>query len=110
MDCRVKCLDRGHSRHLFGDMTDTFSARQVDGGDLVSGEENSVAAVPRYGPDGQSFATKGLRDFPLLALETDVGLGGWHNAHDLCAVVFRLRQAVGHRSFARLVAAGRHLL
>ena len=39
MDCRVKCSDRGHSRHLFGDMTDTFSARQVDGCDLVGGKK-----------------------------------------------------------------------
>ena len=45
MDCRVKCSDRGHGRHLFGDMTDTFSARQVDGCDLVGGEENTVLAV-----------------------------------------------------------------
>jgi hypothetical protein len=45
MDCRVKCLDRGHHRQVFGDMTDTFSARQVDGGDLVGGEEDSVLAV-----------------------------------------------------------------
>jgi hypothetical protein len=41
----VKCSVRGHSRHLFGDMTDTFSARQVDGGDLMGGEEDPVFIV-----------------------------------------------------------------
>jgi hypothetical protein len=45
VDGRDKCLDRGHHRQVFGDMTDTFSARQVDGGDLVGGEEDSVLAV-----------------------------------------------------------------
>src|SRR5205807_4469088 len=39
VDARDKCSDRRHSRHLFGDMTDTFSARQVDGSDMVGGKE-----------------------------------------------------------------------
>jgi hypothetical protein len=41
----LMCLVRGHGRHLLGDMTDTFTARQVDGGDLVGGEENSVFVI-----------------------------------------------------------------
>src|SRR3954453_20779557 len=91
-------------------MTDTFSTRQVDGCDLVGGEENSVLAVFRCRPDGKAFATECLRDFPWLALETDVGLGGRYGAHDLVAVVFRLRQKVGQRPFAGLVSAGWYLL
>src|SRR5882724_9223126 len=110
MVCRVKCSDRRHSRHLFGDMTDTFSARQVDGGDLVSGEENSVFVIVRRRPDGEPLAAKGLRDFPGLALEAYVGLGRRYDAHNLMAVVFGFRQALGHRALARPVAAGRHLL
>jgi hypothetical protein len=50
-------------------MTDTFSARQVDGGDLVSGEENSVFVIVRRMPDGEPLAAKGLRDFPGIALK-----------------------------------------
>src|SRR5882757_2015579 len=110
MDCRVKCLDRRHGRHLFGDMTDTFSARQVDGGDLVGGEENSVFAVVRCRPDGETLAAEGLRDLPGVALETNVGLGRRYGANGLVAVVFGLWQTLGHRSLARPVAAGRHLL
>src|SRR3954453_1530924 len=91
-------------------MTDTFSTRQVDGCDLVGGEENSVLAVFRCRPDGKAVATECLRDFPWLALETDVGLGGRYGAHDLVAVVFRLRQKVGQRPFAGLVSASRRLL
>src|SRR3954454_11775934 len=89
MDCRVKCSDRRHSRHLFGDMTDTFSARQVDGGDLVGGEENCVLAVFRCRPDGETFAAECLRHLPQLALEADVSLGGRYGAYGLGAVVFR---------------------
>src|SRR4051812_48904494 len=91
-------------------MTDTFSARQVDAGDLVGGEENSVLAVFRCRPDGETFAAEGLRHLPQLAFEADVGLGGRYGAHDLGAVVFRRRQNVGQRSFAGLIAARRHVL
>jgi len=45
-------------------MTDTFSARQVDGGDLVGGEENSVFVVVRCRPDGETLSTECLRDLP----------------------------------------------
>ncbi len=41
----LECLARGHGRHLIGDMTDTFAGRQVDGSDLVSGEENTVFCI-----------------------------------------------------------------
>src|SRR3954468_4962406 len=91
-------------------MTDTFSARQVDGGDVVGGEENAVLAVFCCRPDGEAFATKCLRDLPHLAFKADVGFGRRHGANDLLAVVFRRRQNVGHRSFAWLVAAARYLL
>src|SRR3954453_21065159 len=53
-------------------MTDTFSARQVDGGDLVGGEVNPVFAVVRRRPDGETFAAEGLRDLPGIALESQV--------------------------------------
>src|ERR1700704_4345012 len=33
LDGPVTCSYRGHSRHLFGDMTDTFGVGQVDGSD-----------------------------------------------------------------------------
>ena len=44
------------------------------------------------------------------AFETNVSLGGGYDANDLVAVVFGCRQAVGHRSLARPVTAGRYLL
>ena len=45
MDARVKCLARGHDRHLFGDITDTFVIGQVDSRDLMGGEENAVSTI-----------------------------------------------------------------
>ncbi len=39
------CLARGHGRHVFGDITDTFLVGQVNVGDLMSAEEDAVAAV-----------------------------------------------------------------
>jgi hypothetical protein len=44
-DRRWCCSARGHGRHSFGDMTDTFSARQVDGSDVVSGEEDPILST-----------------------------------------------------------------
>jgi hypothetical protein len=41
MDCRVKCLARGHDRHLFGDITDTLVVGQVDICDLIGAEEDA---------------------------------------------------------------------
>src|SRR4051794_20770733 len=73
-------------------------------------KKNCVLAVFRCRPDGEAFATEGLRHFPQLALEADVGLGLRYGADGLGAVVFRLRQTLGHRPFARLIAAGGHLL
>src|SRR5205823_6027212 len=45
VDGRDKCLARGHGRHVFGDITDTFLVGQVNVGDLMSAEEDAVAAV-----------------------------------------------------------------
>ncbi|MGA8494613.1 MAG: hypothetical protein WB764_03980, partial [Xanthobacteraceae bacterium] len=42
MDGRDKCLARGHDRHLFGDMTDTFVLGQVDVCNFISTEEDAV--------------------------------------------------------------------
>src|SRR5438874_13458136 len=38
LDGPHECLARGHSRHLFGDMTDTFYVGQVDCCDLMACE------------------------------------------------------------------------
>ena len=56
-------------------MTDTFSARQVDGGDLVGGEENSVFAVVRCRPDGETLTAEGLRGLGPTAI-TLAGMEG----------------------------------
>ena len=55
MDARVKCLVRGHGRHLFGDITDTF-AGQVNVSDPVGAEEDAVLAVGGQRPDGDALA------------------------------------------------------
>jgi len=38
-----------------GDMTDGFGFGQVDGGDLVGGEEDAIASVVAHGPYGDAF-------------------------------------------------------
>src|SRR6516164_4585523 len=110
VDRRDECSARGHSRRVFGDIADTFSARQVDDSDLVSGKEDPVLCTVCRGPDGQALAAKGLGDLPKASLEADVGLGRGDAAHDLVAVVFDLRQTIRHRSLARPISAGRDLL
>src|SRR5882757_5265837 len=107
---RACCSVRGHGRHPFGDMTDTFAARQVDGGDLMGGEENAVLGTAWRRPDGKTLSAEGLRNLPEPALEADVSLGGRYGPHNLVAVIFGRWQAVGHRSLARSIAACRHLL
>src|SRR5882757_11194607 len=79
---RDKCSVRGHGRHPFGDMTDTFAARQVDGGDLMGGEENAVLGTAWRRPDGKTLSAEGLRNLPEPALEADVSLGGRYGPHN----------------------------
>src|SRR5262245_52242761 len=93
MDARVNCSARGHDRHVFGDITDTLGAGQVDGCDLMGAEEDAVLTIGRKGPDSDTFATEGSRNDPAAALETDVVLGGRDGAHNLMVVVLDLRQA-----------------
>src|SRR6266567_3789747 len=92
----VKCSHLGHSRHLFGDMTDTFGAGQVDGSDPMACEEDAVFSVGASGTDGDAFSAESLGHFPELSLEVDVVLGGGHAAHDLVLAVLGLRQFLGH--------------
>src|SRR5580765_4004765 len=91
-------------------MTDTFSARQVEGGDLMGGEENTVFATACRGADGETLAAECLWNFPEAPFKTDVSLGGRYDPDNLVAVIFGRWQAVGHRSRARSIAACRHLL
>src|ERR1700704_276219 len=69
---RPCCLARGHDRHLFGDITDTFWAGQVDTRDLVGAEEDAVCAVGCQGPNGNALATEGTRHNPGPPFEADV--------------------------------------
>ena len=110
VDCRVKCSARGHDRHLFGDITDTFFAGQVDRCDLVSAETDAVLAIGGQRPDGDAFAAEGLRHLPELALEADIGLAGGDRAHGLARIVRHLRRASRQSARARPIAARRHLL
>src|SRR5215212_7916118 len=110
MDARVKCLARGHDRHLFGDITDTLIGGQVYNCDLVRGEEDAVSAIGIEGSDDNAFAAEGPGNDPGAPLEADVILGGGNGAHNLMLVVFHLRQAVRHRVSARPETADRHVL
>ena len=57
-------------------MADTFFAHQVDGGNLVSAEEDAVVSVRCERSDSEAFAAERLWDLPGSALEVDIGLGG----------------------------------
>src|SRR5258708_25680990 len=110
MDARVKCLARGHDRHLFGDITDTLIVGQVYRCDLVRGKEDAVPVIGIEKPDGNAFAAEGPGDDPGSPLETDVILGGRDRAHDLVLIVFHLRQAIRHRAAAGPETADPHVL
>src|SRR3954471_8442209 len=103
---RACCSVRGHGRHLFGDITDSFVVGQVDRCDLMACEEDAVVAVDCEGPEGNALTAKGLRHLPVASLETDVVLGGGNAADDLVCVVFGLRQAIRHLPRAWAVAVG----
>jgi hypothetical protein len=66
-------------------MTDGFGDGQVDFGDLMSAEEDSISAVCERS-QCDAFAAEGLRDAPEPSLEADVSLGGGDAAHDLAAL------------------------
>jgi hypothetical protein len=85
-------------------MTDTLGAGQVDGGDLVCGEEDSVFSVDVKGTDGETFAAEGLRDFPQAAFEADIGFGGGDGADQCVGLVFDFRQAFRPRPRAWAIA------
>jgi hypothetical protein len=53
---------------LFGDITDTFSSRQVDSGHLPTGEGEPVVVIAVQGMI-QSLAREGLRDFQICPLK-----------------------------------------
>jgi hypothetical protein len=57
-------------------MTDGLFVGQVDGCNLMSGEEDAVSPIAGELSDGEAFATKGLWDFPHPAVEAEIGLGG----------------------------------
>src|SRR5262252_5068501 len=100
------CSAWGHGEHLFGDMTDTLVVGQVDGCDLMGGEEDAVVALGGERADRQALAAEGLRDLPQSSLEADIGLGGRDRSHDLVLAVLDLRQALRHRPCARSIAVG----
>src|SRR5260370_2469354 len=58
------CSYRGHTRHLFGDMTDTFGIGQVDGSNPVACEEDAVLSVGASGADCDAFSAESLGHFP----------------------------------------------
>lgn len=91
-------------------MTDTFPIGQVDGCDLVGGEEDAVLAVRGARPDGDALAAEGLWNRPQPSLEADVVLGGRDRAHDLMLIIFDLGKTIRHRAVARPIAACRCLL
>ena len=64
MDCRVKCLARGHDRQLFGDITDTFGIGQVYVCDVMGTEEDTIVAVTGGWSDGEALALECLRNLP----------------------------------------------
>src|SRR5258705_10816761 len=106
---RAKCSHRGHSRHLFGDMTDTFRLGQVDGRDPMGGKEDAIVTVAVAGSYGDALSSESFRDFPSPAFEQDVISAGGYSAHDLVLAVFRSGQALGHGSWAGAIAIGRNL-
>src|SRR5262245_15933065 len=107
---RACCLVRGHDRHLFGDITDTLLVGQVDFGDLVSCEEDAVLAIGGERSDGDTLAPEGLQHLPVPCFEADVVFGCRDRANNLTLVIFDLRKTLRHRTRARPVATGRHVL
>ncbi|MDA9488451.1 hypothetical protein XI08_04320, partial [Bradyrhizobium sp. CCBAU 11361] len=95
---------------MFGDIADTFSTRQVDDSDLVGGKEDPVLRIVCRGADGEALTTEGLWHFPKTSLEADIGLGRGDATHDLMAVVFDLRQSIGHGPLARPISTSWDLL
>src|SRR5436190_2941298 len=96
LDCFAYCSARTHSLHLFGDIVDTFWVTQIDRCDLMCGKEYSEPAIAAELANGEPLATEGLRDFPELSLETDIGLRGGDGANDLALVVFHHWKSIRH--------------
>src|SRR5262245_48802631 len=94
VDGRDKCSVRGHDRHLFGDITDTFRAGQVNVGDLVGAEEDAVAAIGGERPNGDAFAAERLRHFPQPTYKADVVLAGRHGEHCRVLTTLNMRHTI----------------
>src|ERR1700730_4358257 len=94
VDVRDECLARGHDRHLFGDMTDTFVLGQVDVCNFKGAEEDAVLTFGCARPDGEAFAAEGFRNFPEVPFEADISFGGSFGgadaANDFTVVVLDL--------------------
>src|SRR4051812_1908389 len=103
------CSARTHSLHLFGDIVDTFWVTQIDRCDLMCGKEYSEPAIAAELANGEPLATEGLRDFPELSLETDIGLRGGDGANDLALVVFHHWKSIRHRALAGSITACGHI-
>src|SRR4051794_28894738 len=106
---RAECSARTHSLHLFGDMVDTFWVTQIDRCDLMGGKEYSEPAIAAELANGEPLATEGLRDFPELSLETDIGLRGGDGANDLALVVFHHWKSIRHGALAGSITACGHI-
>jgi hypothetical protein len=78
-------------------MVDTFWVTQIDGCDPVGGKEYSEPSIAAELANGEPLTTEGLRDFPELSLETDIGLGGGDGANGLAygAIADHSNQTVG---------------
>ena len=74
----------------------------------MSGKENSEFSVGVERANGELLTTKGLRDFPELSLEADIGLRRGNRADDLTLVVYRRWQAIRHGALAGSITTGRH--
>src|SRR5689334_9716145 len=73
---RACCLVRGHDRHPFGDITDTFLIGQVDCCDLVSSKEDAEPTICCQRSDSDAFAMERAWNKPEPPFEADVVFGG----------------------------------
>src|SRR5204863_6570121 len=103
------CSARTHGLHLFGDIVDTFWGPQIDRCDLMGGKEYSELSIAAELANGEPFTAKGLRDFPELSLEPDIGLGGGDGPNDLAFVVFHRWKSIRHWALAGSITACRHI-
>src|SRR4051812_35045115 len=75
----------------------------------MCGKEYSEPAIAAELANGEPLTTEGLRDFPELSLEADIGLRGGDGPNNLALIVFPRWKAIRHRALAGSIAACRHI-